>query len=262
MSNRIWESTMFAPPYSGRKEAAASFLLRADKGITKSAADAISSWDPQIGSSQLVQGTAVKQPLWVATSGTARDAVRLDGSNDMLATAAANTDVRSSATGLTVMFVVKGNSTNTGDYPVLAATRPWTAQLDNGWAISANGSGMSGVLTTHFAQSSAGWDHTSTNMGATAGISKTKKQVWAVVFDITAKRLRYYINGTLNVERSPTFPSSVPASTSVFTIGGSSAGTRYLGADLYNLATFQSPLSAATIAAISANWMSVYGVES
>lgn len=239
-------------------------LWHSDMGLSLNGLAASALADQSSNGGNLAQGTAASQPTVVPGAIGARTALRFDGSNDQLSRAVFN-GAKPSARGFSAVFVAQGRSGSTGDYPVLMSERPWTAANDVGWAISANGSAASGFFTTHFDSGvveAGGWDHAT--FPATRGLSTTQRELWCVVFDITNGKLRYYRNGALDVERSPTYPVTTPiVPTADFRIGADlapGAVTRILAMDFYAGSLHTEPLTEDEVVAIASRWMPLYGV--
>lgn len=240
-------------------------LYLADERVTLNVR-AASAWGEQVSALDVTQGTGVNQPSVIPGAVGARDAIRFDGSNDQMSRAIA-AGLRPSGRGLSVVFVAQGRSGSTGDYPVIASTRPWSAGNDAGWAVSANGSGSGGVLTTHYdsgVTEAGGWDHAAAP--ANSGLSTTRRELWCVVFDVAGSKLTYYRNGAVDKEHSPiTYPVTNPiVPTTDFRIGADlavGAATRLLAMDLFALAIHTDPLTQSEVDAYAAAWMPHFGVS-
>lgn len=239
-------------------------LFHADERVTLNGM-AASAWGERVGANDVAQGTGASQPTVVPFATGARTALRFDGSNDQLARAIFD-GAKPTTRGVSVVFVAQGRSGSTGDYPVLVSTRPWTAANDVGYAVSVNGSAASGYLTTHFDSGvveAGGWDHSA--YPATRGLSTTQRELWCVVFDVLNSKLRYYRNGRIDTEASPTYPVTTPiVPTANFRVGADlavGAATRILAMDLYALAIHTDALSAGEVQTYAAAWMPYFGVR-
>jgi len=210
---------------------------------------ALSALGDNVGHAELAQGTAASQPTAL------RDAIRFDGSNDSLARAAFAA-TSASARGLSIVFVVQGRSGSTGDFPPVLQCRPWIGN-DNGWAITANGSGSSGVVVAYIGNGTS-----SAFINATRGISTTQRELWAAVFDDVNDRITIYRNGQINARSSVTFPTG-NSPTASFIIGADAATTplRVLAMDLYAAAIHTEPLTDREVATYWARWAPLYGVQ-
>lgn len=235
----------------------------ADAGRTQNGI-AVSAWrDTGRGAADLVCATGASQPVLVPGAVGARNALRFDGSNDVMhreVTAA----VDAGPTGVSLVFVAQGRAGSTGDYPLVFSQRPWTAGSDAGWAVSCNGSAQQGRVTTHYADGSTGFDNSSAAAVATRGLSLTRRELWCVVFDHLAQRLRFYVNGQIDVVRAPTWPSAVPVGAGLTSIGAERApgsGARFLSADLFAVAVHRAALTTVEVERYAARWMPLFGVR-
>lgn len=224
---------------------------------------AASAWGDRVGSLDVSQGTGASQPTVVPFATGARTALRFDGTNDQMSRAIA-TGLNASTRGLTIVFVAQGRSGSSGDFPVIVSARAWLASLEQGYAICANGTSVSGKLSAHFADGTNGFDHGSANATASRGLSTTQRELWCVVFDDVNDRLRWYRNGVLDTDAAPAWPTATPTAAVDFRIGAAPApaATRWCAMDLYALAMHTEPLSAAEVAAYAAAWMPLFGVRS
>lgn len=230
-------------------------MWRADVGRTMNAGT-VSAWrDLGTGAGDVAQGTAANQPTLVAQATGARAALRFDGSNDSLARAAFAA-TSASARGLSIVFVVQGRSGSTGDFPPVLQCRPWSGN-DNGWAITANGSGSSGRVVAYIGNGTS-----SAFINATRGISTTQRELWAAVFDDVNDRITIYRNGQIDARSSVTFPTG-NSPTANFIIGADAATTplRVLAMDLYAAAIHTEPLTDREVATYWARWAPLYGVQ-
>ena len=223
---------------------------------------AVSALGEQVAGLDVTQGVGVSQPLLAPFAVGARSALRFDGTNDELTRTIAD-GLKPSTRGLSIVFVAQGRSGSTGDFPVLVSARAWTASLEQGYAISANGSSVSGKLSAHYADGSAGFDHGSANATASRGLSTTQRELWCVVFDDVADRIRWYRNGILDTEAAPAWPASTVVPPVDFRIGAAPApaATRWISMDLFALAIHTDPLTQAEVDAYAAAWMPHFGVS-
>lgn len=240
-------------------------LWSADDGLTRNGLT-IASWQDFApgGASSLGNGTAAAQPTLTPGAVGARQSLRFDGSNDVMSRAV-GTPVDATTQGVSLVFVAQGRSGSTGDYPPVFSHRPWTGAADAGWAVCANGSGQSGRVTAHYADGTTGFDQPGASSVATRGLSTTQPELWCVVFDHVAQRLRFWCNGALDVERAPTWPSAVPVGAGLTSVGSERAsgggGTRFLAMDLFRIAVHTVALREDEVAAYWSRWGSLCGVR-
>jgi hypothetical protein len=181
------------------------------------------------------------------TPGIIGQGLSCDGSDDYVAIAN-SASLRPGTGNWSVAFWMNRQGVGSGDFPQVIGLRPWTEALDNGWAVAWRSA--TGVITGHYADGSTGFDVGGlTGSEATADVGVWSH--WVVVFDRTNGNLNFYKNGTLDVQRTPTFPTgSINNSTDNANIcreiGGSN--NRRLNALLDEIRVYNRALSAAEIA--------------
>jgi hypothetical protein len=118
-------------------------------------------------------------------------------------------------------------------------------------------------MSAHFADGATGFDNGSASAQATRGLSLTQRELWCVVFDSVAQRLRYYRNGALDSELAPSWPSGSTTTTAAFQVGRTPppASSLILAMDLFALAIHTEPLTAGEVQTYWARWGSLYGVQ-
>lgn len=149
---------------------------RSDFGITKDGSDLVSSWKGRVAGRDLTQGTGASQPLWVASLVNGHAALRFDGTDDYLLTAAFT-----QAQPFTIFMVVKQVSITSGDRflhtsanetsvnpQLIQATGPVIRMVSN----SLNGPELA-TVTTDFQWLKAVFDGTNSLLSINAGVDDT-----------------------------------------------------------------------------------------
>ncbi|TSC55222.1 MAG: hypothetical protein LiPW30_688 [Parcubacteria group bacterium LiPW_30] len=178
------------------------------------------------------------------TPGKIGSALKFDGSDDYISVN--NTSSLQPLTGnWAVSFWIYRLGTGLSDYPQVVGSRPWTTSTDKGWAVSY--STASSKIGAHYADGSIGFDVTATQ--STSVVPLRTWQHWVVVFDRTNGKLNYYLNGQLDVQQSPTFPSgTINQIDNLYMgreIGGANA--RRLNANIDDVRVYNRALSATEI---------------
>jgi hypothetical protein len=120
-----------------------------------------------------------------------------------------------------VAFWIKRTGAGASDYPQVVGSRPWTATADKGWAVSYSTSNSK--IGAHYADGSAGFDVTATQSSTTVPLNTW--QHWVVVFDRTNSQLRYYLNGSLDITQTPSFPTAAINQTDALNMGREIGGS-------------------------------------
>lgn len=149
-----------------------------------------------------------------------------------------------------VSFWINPKSYGTGDFPQIIGSRPWTAGLDKGWAITlANVSSANAKkISMHFADGTTGFDvNTSAASACASTVPLNTWTHWVVVFDRTNGKLNCYMNGALDAQQSPTFPTGSINQTDALNMGREIGGVnnRKLNAVLDDVRIYNRALSAA-----------------
>lgn len=144
-----------------------------------------------------------------------------------------------------VGFWVYRLGAGSGDYPEVIGSRPWGTAADKGWAVSYSSS--DNKVGAHYADGTTGFDVTATKSSSTVALNTW--QHWVVVFDRTNGKLNYYLNGQLDIQQSPTFPSGSINQTDTIYMGREIAGanSRKLNAKIDDVRVYNRALSLAEI---------------
>ena len=145
-------------------------------------------------------GTLINSPTNV--TGKVSQGLSFDGSTNYISVSS-STSLQPLAGNWSVSFWIYRLGTGAGDYPEIIGSRPWTTGTDKGWAVS--WSSNNSKIGAHYADGSVGFDVTATQ--STSTVPLTTWQHWVVVFDKTNGKLNYYLNGQLDFQQSPAFPS-------------------------------------------------------
>jgi PKD repeat protein len=202
--------------------AALRLWLKADAGVTKDGSNLVSNWADRSGNGfDVGQGTAAKQPLLVAGACNGLPAIRFDGTDDYLQTAAA-------------VNLVQG----TAKYTMFVVTKPGATQKSCADIVDYSHSGsVNFVMQQNVdATNQFGFINWQT-------LSSTAYQVFTDVYD---NNISYtsYLNG-INGVQSTSFSAISWTEPSFFSVGSKSleAFARQFNGDVAEVIVYNTPLS-------------------
>jgi Bacterial Ig domain len=176
--------------------------LNAGEGVSTNDDGTINFWADLSGNDNAaIQGNAPEAPLLVDAEANSRPVARFDGVDDFLEVANSPT-LQPQSGDWTVFFVAKRLGASQGDFPEVIGSRPWTAGLDKGWAVSFSSSGLVG---SHLADGANGHDVPATL--STSPLSTGAFQVWQVEENRTGSQTAFYLNGNLDRALATSMPS-------------------------------------------------------
>ncbi len=185
--------------------------LKADAGVEKSEDGAVTEWLDQSakGNDAFVRpdGPESERPRWVEKVVNGQAALRFDGEDDVLQIENA-ASLQPGEGDWTVFFVGRRLENSQGDVPQIIGSRPWTAGLDNGWAIvfTQTFGDTPGLIGSHFADGETGHD-TPANF-STLPWSQETFEIWQVEESQTEGVTTMARNGTVDHRTEVSMPES------------------------------------------------------
>ncbi len=237
--------------------------LSADAGVTSDASGSIGAWvDQSPNSHRATQDNAAAmppdsfQPTLVPDALNAKPVVRFDGVDDFMIIPN-SPSLQPLSGGWTVLFVGKRGPASRGDFPQIIGSRPWTAGLDKGWAITLDGAGL---VASHLADGSNGHDAPAVRSGS--ALSADAFQVWQVEENRNAGSTAFYLFGELDRQLSPPMPAAAIDQPNDVYIGSEVEGGDFRRAniDLAEIAVYNRVLSSAERDAATTHFLRKYGI--
>ncbi len=231
--------------------------LKADAGLLPG--DVTLRWEDQSGNNNhATQFDITAQPEMVANAVNGKPALRFDGQDDYMEIAN-SPSLQPGAGDWTVFFVGKRLPASQGDYPQVIGSRPWTLDVDKGWAVGFN---TSGYVASHFADGTSGHDLPGTL--AASPLSSDACQVWQVEEDRGAGTTAFFVHGSLDRSSARPMPAGPIDQTDAIEIGREIGGSdnRRANMELSEVLVYNRVLGTADRESVTAYLSAKYGLPS
>lgn len=228
--------------------------LKADDGVSAGGTGDVSVWqDRSPNGNSATQDDALAfppdsyQPTLLANALGGKPVVRFDGVDDFM-------HIPNSASlqpqngDWTVLFVGKRAGSSRGDYPQIIGSRPWTAGLDEGWAVVFN---QNGFVGSHYADGTAG--HDVAEALSMSPFAQDAYQLWQVEENRNAALTRYFLNGQMNRTVATAMPAEAIDQLNDIYLGSETEGSdsRRANLDLAELLVYSRVLTDADRASVN-----------
>ena len=172
-------------------------------------------------------------------------ALSLNGSTGFMSVAN-SASLKPNSGNWTVEFWLKRTGAGTGAFQPVIGSRPWSADLDKGWAVELDPT-SSFKVSAHFADGSTGFDAPAVQ--STTGTSVGAWEHWAVVFDRPGGQVLFYRNGAIDATKSVTFPTGAVDQTDPVLVGADkiTGATRFLQASVDDIRVWNTARTAQQI---------------